>query len=118
VGDAMAFYQKQGDYQMQDADATIAFVKRLNRMFDILNAKLPVEALRLNSSNWMVHNSVKTAELLLLTIVKVQYYLISSIINVFAYPLFHLTVHYAKVMHRKCTEIVFENLILVNLPKK
>jgi len=51
----MEFYQKEGAPALQDAGVTVQFVRRLNKLFDILNAKLPREGLRRNSNNMMVH---------------------------------------------------------------
>lgn len=51
VADGMRFYQEQGKLALNTCDATISFVRRLNRLFDILNAKLPVCGLRIDSDN-------------------------------------------------------------------
>jgi len=40
---------------LQDADVTVQFVRRLNTLFDVLNAKHPREGLRVNSRNMTVH---------------------------------------------------------------
>jgi len=54
VADGLQFYKDSGAVQLQTADETISFVRRMNRLFDILNAKRPVEAMRMNSANMTV----------------------------------------------------------------
>jgi hypothetical protein len=54
VADGLQFYKDSGAAELKTADATIAFVRRLNKLFDVLNARRPVEALRPNSNNMTV----------------------------------------------------------------
>ena len=51
VADGTTFYKAQGASEMKTCDTTIVFVRRLNQLFDILNAKLPHSGLRLIFKN-------------------------------------------------------------------
>jgi hypothetical protein len=54
VADGLTFYKQQGAQQLQNADVSVAFVRRMNKLFDVLNAKLPMTGLRENSENMRV----------------------------------------------------------------
>ena len=54
MADGLTFYKEQGATQLQNAGVTIQFVRRMNRLFDVLNAKLPVAGLGLDSQNMLV----------------------------------------------------------------
>ena len=54
VADGLTFYKQHGAEQLQNTDVTVAFVRRMNKLFDILIAKLPMTGIRENSENLRV----------------------------------------------------------------
>jgi len=46
VADALVLYKPHVD-DLDDADATIEFTRRINDLFDLLNGRRPVEGIRL-----------------------------------------------------------------------
>ena len=37
--------------QLKDSDGCISFIGRINKLVDVMNARMPYDALKLNSSN-------------------------------------------------------------------
>ena len=50
TADALQFYTSAG--MLHDTEATISFTRRINKLFDILNAKKPYHGLQLDSSDF------------------------------------------------------------------
>ena len=46
MADAMQFYKDRGVETLQDADATIKFIRRINAVIDAMNSQLPCDALK------------------------------------------------------------------------
>ena len=57
--DALQFYIDQHAPTLSDASTTVSFVRWLNKLFDVLNARLPREALHLRSSKFEVLSCVQ-----------------------------------------------------------
>jgi len=51
--DALQFYTDSGS--LTDIPTTISFTRRINKLFDILNAKKPFDGLKLDSDNYAVY---------------------------------------------------------------
>ena len=51
TADGLMFYKSQCVTGLEDCDETIHFTRRINRLFDVLNAKLPSQALKYQSDS-------------------------------------------------------------------
>lgn len=52
TADALHFYTNTG--MLSDTETTISFTRRINKLFDVLNAKKPYHGLKLDSSEFKV----------------------------------------------------------------